>query len=59
MAAAHTKGIYSMCSVALVPNEQDRQMINIPSGVSIVELYTSSQDKTIKVRFKTLWMLAI
>lgn len=52
MAAAHTKGIYSMCSVALVPNEQDRQMINIPSGVSIVELYTSSQDKTIK-----RWML--
>ncbi|XP_053991268.1 uncharacterized protein LOC128883190 isoform X2 [Hylaeus volcanicus] len=51
-AAAHSKGIYSMCSVALVPNEQDRRMINIQEGISIVELYTSSQDKTIK-----RWML--
>lgn len=52
VADAHTRGIYSICSVTVMPEESDRQMLDLEPGVSVVELYTASQDKTVK-----RWML--
>lgn len=47
---AHEKGIYSMCSVTVEPSEEERLQYALQPGTTLVDLYTASQDKTVKVK---------
>lgn len=47
-----------MCSVNIVPDESNRRALGIEPGTSVVELYTASQDKTVKVISTVEWHIA-